>query len=258
MRSLKSITLSLALTLGMLTAAQNVYAAGSGGTITERDWTFSGPFGYFDQASLQRGFQVYREVCSGCHGLDYIAFRNFADLGYNEAEIKAIAAEFEVTDGPNDEGEMFIRAGIPADRYPNPYANENAARAANGGAYPPDLSLMIKARPNGANYLYSLLTGYADAPAGVEMPDGMHYNSAYSGHLIAMPQPLYGDDVTLADGSDASIEALAADVVTFLAWTSEPELEARKRTGIAAMIFLLVLCFVSYGSMRYVWSDVKK
>jgi len=258
MRKLKTLALGLALMIGVLEGAQNAVAAGAGGTITEREWTFSGPFGYFDQASLQRGFQVYREVCSGCHGLDYIAFRNFADLGYDEDEIKAIAAEFEVVDGPNEEGEMFNRAAIPADRYPNPYPNENAARAANGGAYPPDLSLMIKARPNGANYLYSLLTGYSDAPEGVAVPEGMHYNAAYSGHMIAMPQPLYGDDVTRADGSNASIEALAADVVTFLAWTAEPEMETRKRTGIAAMVFLVVMCFVSYGSMRYVWSDVKK
>lgn len=161
-------------------------------------------------------------------------------------------------DGPNEEGEMFERAGIPADRFPNPFANENAARAANGGAYPPDLSLMVKARPNGANYLYSLLTGYQDAPAGTDVPDGMNYNVAYSGHLIAMAQPLYGDDITLAGEGDTTIEALAADVTSFLAWTSEPELERRKRTGIAVMIFLLVMCFVSYGSMRYVWSDVKK
>ena len=151
-----------------------------------------------------------------------------------------------------------MRPGIPADRFPNPYANENAARAGNGGAYPPDLSLMVKARPNGANYLYSLLVGYEDAPAGTEVPDGMHYNSAYSGHMIAMPQPIYGDDVELAGSGDTSMEALSADVVTFLAWTSEPELETRKRTGIAAMAFLLVMCFVSYGSMRYIWSDVKK
>jgi len=258
MRKFKTLALGLTLIASAFLGGQHAVAAGAGGTITERDWTFSGPFGYFDKASLQRGFQVYREVCSGCHGLDYIAFRNFADLGYNEAEIKAIAASFDVMDGPNEEGEMFARPGIPADRYPNPFANENAARAANGGAYPPDLSLIVKARPNGANYLYSLLTGYMDAPADAAVPEGMHYNSAYSGHMIAMPQPLYGGDVTLADGSDSSIEALATDVVAFLAWTAEPELETRKRTGLAAMLFLLVMCFVSYGSMRYVWSDVKK
>ena len=144
-----------------------VLAAGGGDTvIRQAEWSFSGPFGHFDKASMQRGFQVYREVCAGCHSLKYIAFRNLADLGYSEAEIKAIAAEYDVEDGPNDEGEMFTRPGIPADRMPSPYANDNAARAANNGAYPPDLSLIFKARPNGADYLYSLLTSYGDAPAG--------------------------------------------------------------------------------------------
>lgn len=258
MRKLNILSTGISFFAGVVMSASAALAAGAGGTITERDWTFSGPFGHFDKASLQRGFQVYREVCSGCHGLDYIAFRNLADLGYNEAEIKTIAAEYEVEDGPNDEGDMFMRAAIPADKFPNPFANENAARAANGGAYPPDLSLMVKARPNGANYLYSLLTGYKDAPGGTDVPDGMHYNEAYSGHLIAMAQPLYGDDITLAGEGDTTIEGLAADVTSFLAWTSEPELERRKRTGTAVMIFLIVMCFVSYGSMRYVWSDVKK
>lgn len=233
-------------------------AAGAGGDIVEHDWTFDGPFGFFDKASLQRGFQVYREVCASCHGLEYIAFRNFSDLGYSEAEIKAIAAEYDVTDGPNEEGEMFTRAAIPADRVTSPYANENAARASNGGAYPPDLSLITKARPNGANYLYSLLVGYKDAPQGKEVPDGMYYNTAYSGNLIAMPQPLYGDDIELAGDGDTSIEALAEDLVAFLAWAAEPEMESRKRTGIAVMLFLFVMCFVSYGSMRYIWADIKK
>lgn len=248
----------LGLSLGLVMTTGAAFAAGDAGKITERDWSFSGPFGYFDQASLQRGFQVYREVCSGCHGLEYIAFRNFADLGYNEAEIKAIAAEYEVEDGPNEEGDMFTRAAIPADRVPSPYANENAARASNGGAYPPDLSLIVKARPNGANYLYSLLTGYVDAPAEMDVPEGMHYNEAYGGHMIAMAQPLYGEDVDYADGSENSVEAHAADVVAFLAWASEPEMEKRKRTGIAVMIFLVVMCFVSYSAKRYVWADVKK
>lgn len=252
---IRNLGLGLAILLLTPLAAN---AAGGGGTLISRDWSFSGPFGHFDKASAQRGFQVYREVCAGCHGLDYVAFRNLAALGYNEAEIKAIAAEYEVTDGPDDEGEMFLRSAIAADRFPNPYANENAARAGNGGAYPPDLSLIVKARPDGANYLYSLLVSYQEPPAGVSVPDGMYYNTAYSGNLIAMPQPLYGDDVTYADGADASMEAVAADLVQFLAWTAEPELETRKRTGIAVMVFLGVLCFVSYGSMRYIWADVKK
>lgn len=243
----------------MATAAVTpAMAAGGGGDIKDHEWTFDGPFGYFDKASLQRGFQVYREVCASCHGLEYIAFRNFADLGYSEGEIKAIAAEYEVIDGPDEEGEMFTRNAIPADRVPSPYANQNAARASNGGAYPPDLSLIAKARPNGANYLYSLLVGYKDAPHSDEVPDGMYYNTAYSGNLIAMPQPLYGDDIELAGGGDTSIEALSEDVVTFLAWAAEPEMETRKRTGIAVMLFLFVMCFVSYGSMRYIWADIKK
>ena len=236
-----------------------VLAAGGGDTvIRQAEWSFSVPFGHFDKASMQRGFQVYREVCAGCHSLKYIAFRNLADLGYSEAEIKAIAAEYDVEDGPNDEGEMFTRPGIPADRMPSPYANDNAARAANNGAYPPDLSLIFKARPNGADYLYSLLTSYGDAPAGKDVPEGMYYNAAYSGHLIAMPQPLYGEDVSYADGADDSIDGHAKDLVNFLAWTAEPFLETRKRTGVAVLTFLILLVGVSYGAMKFIWSDVKK
>jgi ubiquinol-cytochrome c reductase cytochrome c1 subunit len=258
MRKLNIITVGLSLLAGVIMFGSSALAAGGSKTVIERDWTFDGPFGYYDKAALQRGFQVYREVCSSCHGLDYIAFRNLQALGYSEAEIKAIAAEYDVVDGPNDDGEMFTRSGLPADRIPNPFPNENAARANNGGAYPADLSLMVKARADGANYIYSLLVGYKDAPAGTNVPDGMYYNESYGGHLIAMPQPLYGDDITFADEGDTTVEALAADVTSFLAWTSEPEMESRKRTGIAVMIFLFVMCFVSYGSMRYIWSDVKK
>lgn len=238
--------------------AAPVWAAGSGGVLKQAEWSFSGPLGTFDKASMQRGFQAYREVCSGCHSLDYIAFRNLADLGYNADEIKAIAAEYEVEDGPNDEGEMFMRTAVPADHFPAPYPNENAARAANNGAYPLDLSLIFKARPNGADYLYSLLTSYEEAPADVTVPEGMYYNAAYSGHLIAMPQPLYGDDVTYADGADSSVDAISRDLVNFLAWTAEPAMETRKRTGVAVLIFLVLLSGLSYGAMRFIWADVKK
>ncbi|MGB1394907.1 MAG: cytochrome c1 [Candidatus Puniceispirillaceae bacterium] len=238
--------------------ASPVWAAGSGGVLKQAEWSFSGPLGTFDKASMQRGFQAYREVCSGCHSLDYIAFRNLADLGYNADEIKAIAAEYEVEDGPNDEGEMFMRTAVPADHFPAPYPNENAARAANNGAYPLDLSLIFKARPNGADYLYSLLTSYEEAPADVTVPEGMYYNAAYSGHLIAMPQPLYGDDVTYADGADSSVDAISRDLVNFLAWTAEPAMETRKRTGVAVLIFLVLLSGLSYGAMRFIWADVKK
>ena len=231
-------------------------AAGGDVALTKRDWSFNGPFGTFDKAAMQRGFQVYREVCAGCHSMQYIAFRNFADLGYNEAEIKAIAAEYDVEDGPNDEGEMFTRPGIPADRMPSPYPNDNAARAGNGGALPPDLSLIAKARANGPDYLYSLLIGYKEAPASMNVPDGMYYNDAYPGNLIAMPQPLYGDDVTYADGADTSIEGSAADLTQFLMWAAEPKMEARKRIGVAAVFFLSIFVVLSVMAKRRVWADL--
>ena len=231
-------------------------AAGGAVDLTKRKWSFNGPFGTFDKAAMQRGFQVYREVCAGCHSMKYIAFRNFADLGYDEAEIKALAAEYEVEDGPNDDGEMFVRPGIPADRIPSPYPNDNAARAGNGGALPPDLSLIAKARANGPDYLYSLLVGYKDPPSDTAVPDGMYYNNAYSGNLIAMPQPLYGDDVTYADGANASIEAMSADLTQFLMWAAEPKLEARKRIGVAVVFFLGVFLILSILAKRRVWADV--
>ena len=248
----------LLLILATMLFSAPALAAGGDAKLQHVDWSFNGPFGTFDQSSLQRGFQVYTEVCSSCHSLEYIAFRNLADLGYNEAEIKAIAAQYDVVDGPNDEGEMFTRPGIPADRFPSPYENEQAARAANGGAYPPDLSLMVKARPNGADYLYSLLVGYVDAPEGTAVPDGMYYNAAYPGHMIAMPQPLYGEDVEYANGGDMSVDGISADLVHFLMWTAEPSLENRKRIGVATMFFLILFAGVSYGAMRFIWADVKK
>ena len=222
-------------------------AAGGAVELTKRDWSFNGPFGTFDKAAMQRGFQVYREVCAGCHSMKYIAFRNFADLGYNEAEIKALAAEYEVEDGPNDDGEMFLRPGIPADRIPSPYPNDNAARAGNGGALPPDLSLIAKARANGPDYLYSLLVGYKEAPSDTAVPDGMYYNNAYSGNLIAMPQPLYGDDVAYADGANASIEMMSADLTQFLMWAAEPKLEAQTYRGCRGVFSQHLVDFINFG-----------
>ena len=236
--------------------SSSAWGAGGDVTLKTRDWSFSGPFGTFDKAAMQRGFQVYNEVCAGCHSMKLIAFRNFADLGYNEAEIKALAAQYEVQDGPNDDGEMFMRPAIPADRMPAPYANDNAARAGNNGALPPDLSLIAKARPNGPNYLYSLLSSYGDAPNGKEVPDGMYYNAAYPGHLIAMPQPLYGDDVEFSDGAATSIEAVSADLTQFLMWAAEPKMEVRKRTGVAAVFFLSIFVIFSYLAKRRIWADV--
>ena len=246
------------LSLLMISLFLTAPAVGAGGDVKlfKRDWSFNGPFGTFDKAAMQRGFQVYREVCAGCHSMQYIAFRNFADLGYSEAEIKAIAAEYDVEDGPNDDGEMFTRPGIPADRMPSPYPNDNAARAGNGGALPPDLSLIAKARANGPDYLYSLLIGYKEAPAAMDVPDGMYYNDAYPGNLIAMPQPLYGDDVTYADGADTSIEGSAADLTQFLMWAAEPKMEARKRIGVAVVFFLSIFVVLSVMAKRRVWADL--
>ena len=249
-----SIRMLSILLFGLLSSP--AWGASGDVALKTRDWSFSGPFGTFDKAAMQRGFQVYNEVCAGCHSLKLIAFRNFADLGYNEAEIKALAAQYEVRDGPNDDGEMFVRPAIPADRIPAPYANDNAARAGNNGALPPDLSLIAKARPNGPNYLYSLLSSYDDAPDGKEVPDGMYYNAAYPGHLIAMPQPLYGDDVEYSDGAATSIEAVSADLTQFLMWAAEPKMEVRKRIGVAAVFFLSIFVIFSYIAKRRIWADV--
>ena len=232
-------------------------AAGGGDvTLHKNDWSFAGIFGHYNKSSMQRGFQVYLEVCAGCHSMKYIAFRNLADLGYNEAEIKAIAAEYEVQDGPDEDGEMFMRPARPADRMPSPYRNDNEARANNNGALPPDLSLIAKARAHGPDYLYSLLVGYQDAPASMEVPDGMYYNTAYSGNMIAMPQPIYGDDVEYADGASTTAEGLSADVTHFLMWAAEPKLEVRKRIGVAAVFFLSIFLIMSYLAKRRIWADV--
>ncbi len=234
------------------------FSAGSKIDYPEKDWSFSGLFGTFDKAAAQRGYQVYREVCSGCHGMRLINYRNLSDLGYNTNELKALAAQFEVQDGPNDEGEFFKRPGRPSDKFVSPYPNDQAARAANGGAYPPDLSLIIKARDNGANYLHALLSGYTEPPKDIKVPDGMYYNSFYSGNLIAMPQPLYDDGVTYFDGTKATADQMASDVTTFLAWASEPELEKRKRLGVTVISFLLVFSILAYFSMKQIWTPIKK
>jgi ubiquinol-cytochrome c reductase cytochrome c1 subunit len=237
-------------------ASTPVKAAGEGIETPEQDWSFAGVFGTFDRGELQRGFQVYQEVCSGCHSLSYISFRNLTDLGFNELEVKAIAAEYEVEDGPNNEGEMFDRPGLAADRIPAPFPNDNAARASNGGALPPDLSLMVDARPNGANYVYSVLTGYGDAPSGTTVAEGMSYNAYFPGHQIAMPSPISDDGVEYADGTSATAAQQARDVTAFLAWTTEPNMEERKRIGVMAILFLLVMTGLLYLSKRKIWADV--
>ncbi|MGE0754671.1 MAG: cytochrome c1 [Alphaproteobacteria bacterium] len=219
-------------------------------------WSFDGMLGKVDKQSAQRGFQVYKEVCAACHGLERVAFRNLHDLGFTEAEIKALAAESTIADGPNDEGEMFDRAGLPSDYFPSPYANVNAARAANNGAYPPDLSLIVKARPNGANYLYSLMSGYGEPPADHHVPDGMYYNPYFAGGNIAMPAPLSDDRVVYEDGTSATTDQMSRDVVNFLQWAAEPEMEERKQMGIKVLIYLAITTIFLYIAMRHIWKRV--
>lgn len=219
-------------------------------------WQFEGMTGSFDRPSIQRGLQVYREVCSACHGLKRVAFRTLQDVGFSEAEVKALAAEYTYMT-INDEGDEVERPGKPSDNFPSPFANEEAARAANNGAYPPDLSLIVKARPDGANYLYSLLTGYTDPPAEVEMADGMHYNPYFAGRQIAMAQPMVSGHVTYEDGTEASVDQMARDVVNFLQWAAEPEMEDRKGLGIRVLIFLALLSIVFYVAKKRVWKDVE-
>ena len=244
---------------GALLLGATIASAAGENELPDEDWSFNGIFGKFDKAQLQRGLQIYTEICSGCHSLRFVAFRNLAALGYNEDEIKAYAGNYEVEDGPNDEGEMYTRPAIPSDRFVPPFANENAARASNNGAYPPDLSLMTVARKNGHNYLFGILTGYADEPpADVEVMEGMNYNRYFTGQQIAMAPPLYGDDVEYADGTEATMEQEAADVTAFLAWAAEPELEQRKSMGIGVLTFLGILFVMVAAVKREVWKDVKK
>ena len=248
--------LKLLLFLPLIFISKLSFGAGEKISYPQLNWTFSGILGTFDRASQQRGLQVYKEVCSGCHGMRLLAYRNLKSIGYNDDEIKAFAAENSVN-SINDDGEVVERPARPSDKFVSPYPNDKAARAANGGAYPPDLSLIVKARPDGANYLHALLTGYVDAPADEKVPDGMYYNKYYSGNLIGMPQPLYDDGVEYADGTKATPDQMAKDVTAFLAWASEPEMEERKQLGITVILFLLVLTTLSYFAMKQIWAPVK-
>lgn len=223
----------------------------------EGGWPQSGIFGTYDRGALQRGFLVYKQVCAACHSMNLLSYRNLASIGYNEAEVKAIASEYTVTDGPNDEGAMFERPALPSDHFKAPFANEKAARAANNGAYPPDLSLIVKARHGGEDYIYSILTGYGTAPEDVKVMPGMNYNDVFPGRQIAMPSPLSGDDlVTYSDGTKATKEQMAKDVVQYLAWAAEPHMEDRKRIGARAIIFLLVMAGIFYAAKRSLWRDL--
>ncbi len=224
--------------------------------VPRQSWSFDGPFGTYDRAAAQRGFQVYDVVCAHCHSMKLLHYRDLAGIGYNDDEIKAIAASKQVTDGPNDQGEMFQRPGRPFDAFVAPFANEQAARAALSGALPPDLSLIVKAREGGADYVDALLQGYKSPPPGMKMVENMQYNEYFLGHQIAMPAPLAGSDVQYADGTKPTLTQEAHDVATFLAWASEPTMEERKYTGAKVLIFLVVMTGVLYGAKRQIWADV--
>ena len=223
------------------------------------DWSFKGLLGKFDRASLQRGFQVYKEVCASCHSMQYLSYRNLGEPGgpeFTEEEVKAIAASFEVTDGPDAQGEMFSRPGRPSDKFVSPYPNVNAAAAANGGAYPPDMSVLVKARKGGADYIYSVLLGYEEKPAEMILDDGVYYNKYMAGNKIKMPKVLSDGLVDYADGTNSTEEQMARDVTTFLSWAAEPELEERHRTGVKVMIYLILLTILVYLSMKRLWSRI--
>ena len=222
-------------------------------------WSFKGITGKFDRASLQRGFQVYKEVCSSCHSMQYLSYRNLGEPGgpeFSEAEVKAIAASIEIEDGPDSQGEMFTRPGRPSDKFKSPYPNEQASIAANGGAYPPDMSVLVKARPGGSNYIYSVLVGYEEPPAGMELDDGVYYNKYMIGQKIKMSSPLSDGIVDYTDGTEATIDQMAKDVTTFLSWAAEPELEERHRTGVKVIIYLILLTILVYLSMKKIWSRI--
>jgi ubiquinol-cytochrome c reductase cytochrome c1 subunit len=224
--------------------------------LPRQEWSFDGVFGTYDLASLQRGFQVYKEVCSVCHPVKHLYFRDLGEIGYGEDEVKAIAAGYQVTDGPNDEGQMYQRPGRPSDPIPGPFPNDQAARAANNGALPPDQSLIVKARPGGPDYVYGILTGYKEPPASFKMIEGMNYNEFFPGHQIAMPPPLSDNAVTFADGTLATVPQMAHDVTSFLTWAAEPNLDDRHRTGLKVILFLVVGAGVFYAAKRKIWAQI--
>ncbi|MEZ5873141.1 MAG: cytochrome c1 [Nitratireductor sp.] len=240
-------------------------------------WSFAGPFGHWDIGQLQRGLKIYKEVCSACHSMNLVSFRNLEELGYSEEQVKAFAAEYTVTDGPNSEGEMFERPAVGSDKFPSPFPNVEAAAAANNGAAPPDFSLLAKARApergfptfifdvftlyaeNGPDYIYSLLTGYQDAPAGVEIPESTHYNPYFvGGPTLAMAAPLSDGVVTYEDGSPETVDQYSKDIAAFMMWAAEPSLVERKALGFKVMIFLSIFAILLYVSKKSVWAGLKE
>jgi ubiquinol-cytochrome c reductase cytochrome c1 subunit len=290
MKKLVAGILSLALVAGLgisLATAQEDHAAAGGAEAEhatphypmhkpkQQDWSFAGPFGKYDKGQLQRGLKVYTEVCSACHSMSLVSFRTLEDLGYSEAQVKAFAANYEVQDGPNSDGEMFTRKAVPSDYFPSPYANHEAAAASNNGAAPPDFSLIAKARgitrgfpqfvfdiftqyqEGGPDYIYSLLTGYdEEKPAHLEVAEGTHFNPYFANAAaLAMAKPISDDQVTYDDGSPQTVDQYAHDVAAFLMWAAEPHLEERKRTGFMVMVFLVIFTGLIYLTKKSVYAN---
>jgi cytochrome c1 len=258
-RGLACLLAVLLLATGALLAPP-AEAAEEATAIEEQSWSFDGPFGTFDRAQLQRGYKVYRNVCASCHSMRLMHFRNLGEPGgpeFSEEEVRALAEQVQVQDGPNDQGEMFTRPGRPSDAFPPPFPNEEAARFANNGAYPPDLSVIAKARAGGPDYIYALLTGYTEPPEGVELSPGMSYNEAFPGHQIAMAQPLFAEAVEYPEGVAPTVENYAKDVSAFLMWAAEPKLEERRRVGFRFMVYMALLTGFLFLAKRRVWSRLE-
>ena len=239
---------------------QKIFAEESSQELLKQDWTFKSFFGKFDKASLQRGYQVYTEVCASCHSMQYLSYRNLYEKGgpeFSKDQAKAIASNFEITDGPNRDGEMFTRSARLSDKFVMPYANIEEAKISNGGAYPPDMSVLVKARKGGADYVYSVLLGYDNPPSNIQLDDGVYYNKYMPGYKIKMPNPLSDGLVEYADGTVATPEQMAKDVVNFLTWSAEPHLEQRHKMGFRVIIYLIIITILVYFSMKKIWSRIE-
>ena len=257
---MRSIYKTLAFITLFFINSHNLIAAENTEKLLSPGWSFKGFFGKFDRASLQRGYQVYTEVCSACHSMKYLSYRNLYEKGgpeFSKDQAKIIASQFEVIDGPNNDGEMFNRPARLSDNFVGPYPNDQAATAANGGAYPPDMSVLVKARKGGADYIYSLLLGYKDPPEGISLDDGVYYNKYMAGNKIKMSNPLAEGLVTYSDGTASTEEQMAKDVVSYLAWAAEPHLEDRHKLGFRAMIYLFIITILVYFSMKKLWSRIE-
>ncbi|MBM3632455.1 MAG: cytochrome c1 [Alphaproteobacteria bacterium] len=244
------------LTTAFFITSGSICAEGDTLPIPKQSWSFEGPTGTFKRDALQRGYQAYKEVCSACHGLNRISYEKLMGIGLSKNAVKALALEHDHPD-LTDDGEPTQRKGIISDKIHSPYANDKAARASNNGALPPDLSLITKARTGGPNYLYALLTGFCEAPKDTAITQGMHYNPYFSGRQISMAPPLFEGQIKYADGTKATTDQMAKDVVTFLSWAAEPEMEQRKQMGFKVLFYLLILTTVLYLSKRKIWKSVK-